>query len=110
MQWTARDDWKMMKATGHVKTHNEMERVIRLSADETRLKNVSLSEVLASSVSRQNLGLSRSMHSESENSCFAKGYLKSAGVCIASSSLRTLSESMGSAPDDLPTSFIAKSA
>ena len=98
MQRTARDDWKMMKATGHVKTHNEMERVIRLSADETRLKNVSLSEVLASSVSRQNLGLARSMHSESDNSCFTRGYLKSAGVCIAPSSLRTLSESMGSAP------------
>ena len=98
MQRTARDDWKMMTATGHVKTHNEMERVIRLSADETRLKNVSLSEVLASSVSWQNLGLARSMHSESDNSCFTRGYLKSAGVCIAPSSLRTLSESMGSAP------------
>ena len=110
MQRTAQDDWKMMTATGHVKTHNEMERVIRLSADETRLKNVSLSEVLASSVSRQNLGLARSMHSESDNSCFTRGYLKSAGVCIAPSSLRTLSESMGSAPDDHPTSFIAKSA
>jgi hypothetical protein len=33
MQWTAQDNWKMMTATGHVKTHDEMERVLRLSAD-----------------------------------------------------------------------------
>ena len=109
MQRTARDDWKTIKATGH-KTHDEMERVVKLSANEARLKNVSLSEVIASNVSRRNIGLARSTQSEPDDSCFAKGSSKSAVVCIAPSSLRTLSKSMGSASDDHPTSFIAKSA
>ena len=109
MQRTARDDWKTIKATGH-KTHDEMERIVKLSANEARLKNVSLSEVIASNVSRRNIGLARSTQSEPDDSCFAKGSSKSAVVCIAPSSLRTLSKSMGSASDDHPTSFIAKSA
>jgi hypothetical protein len=109
MQRSARDDWKTIKATGHM-THDEMERIVKLSANEARLKNVSLSEVIASNVSRRNIGLARSTQSEPDDSCFAKGSSKSAVVCITPSSLRTLSKSMGSASDDHPTSFIAKSA
>ena len=110
MQRTARDDWKTIKATGHAKTHDEMERVVKLSANEARMKNVSLSEVIALSVSRRNLDLARSTQSEPDDSCFEKGSSKSAVVRIAQNSLRTLSKSMGSAPDVHPTSFIAKSA
>ena len=105
MQRTARDDWKTMKATGHGKTHDEMERVVKLSADEARMKNVSLSEVIASSVSRRNLGLARSTPSDSFNDSFvAKSTVVPRRRNIA------LAKSMGSAPDDQGTSFIARSA
>jgi hypothetical protein len=105
MQRTARDDWKAMKAAGHGKTHDEMERDVKLSADEARMKNVSLSEVIASSVSRRNLGLVRSMQSD----CFTDSFVTRSTV-VPRRRNQALAKSMGSAPDDQGTSFFAKSA
>ncbi|KAL3817329.1 hypothetical protein ACHAXA_003952 [Cyclostephanos tholiformis] len=64
MQRTARDDWKSIKETG--KTHDEMEMVVKLSASEAQMKNVSLSKVIAARASRrQNLGLANSFIAKS---------------------------------------------
>jgi hypothetical protein len=93
MQRTARDGWKSIKETGQGKTHDEMERVVRLSASEAHMKNLSLSEVIASSVSRRNLGLARSMVSSSE---------------VPRRRNHRMAKSTGS--DDQGRSFIAKSA
>jgi len=105
MQRTARDDWKTMKAAGHGKTHGEMERDVKISADEARMKNVSLSEVIASSVSRRNLDLSRSTQSD----CFDDSFVAKSTVVPRRRNL-DLAKSMGSTPDDQGTSFIARSA
>ena len=105
MQRTARDDWKTMKAAGHGKTHQEMERDVKLSADAARMKNVSLSEVIASSVSRRNLGLARTTQSV----CFDDSFVAISTVVPRRRNL-ALAKSLGSAPDDLGTSFIARSA
>ena len=105
MQRTARDDWKTMKAACHGKTHQEMERDVKLSADAARMKNVSLSEVIALSVSRRNLGLSRSTQSV----CFDDSYVAISTV-VPRRRNPALAKSLGSAPDDLGTSFIARSA
>ena len=70
LQRTAKDDWEFMRTMGRGKTHDERERDVKLSADEARLKNVMLSDVIASSVSRRNLGLARPTKSEPDDSCF----------------------------------------
>jgi hypothetical protein len=63
MQRAARDDWNTIKETGQGKTHDEMERVVKMSSSEAHTKILSLGEVLASSVSMRNLGCARSLTS-----------------------------------------------
>ncbi|KAL3817330.1 hypothetical protein ACHAXA_003953 [Cyclostephanos tholiformis] len=95
MQRTARDDWKSIKETGQGKTHDEMEMVVKLSASEALMKNVSLGEVIAARVSRRNLVLAKSMGSSD----------------LPRRRIRcSLAKSMGSDPNDQTKSFIAKSA
>jgi hypothetical protein len=108
MQRTARDEWKTMQAAGQGKTHDEMLRDVKLSADESRMKNVSLSEVIASSVSRRNLGLARSTQSEPDDFCFTDSFVAKSTVVPRRRNL-ALAKSMGSAPNQ-GASFIARSA
>ncbi|KAL3800766.1 hypothetical protein ACHAW5_002480 [Stephanodiscus triporus] len=92
MQRTARDDWKTIKASDSGKTHDEMEKVVRLSANEARMKN----EFIAISFSRRNLW-------QPDDNCLTK-------TSDTSRTDRTLAKSMGSAPDGHLNSFVAKSA
>jgi hypothetical protein len=99
MQRTARDDWKTIKESDSGKTHDEMEKVVKLSANEARMKN----EFIAVNFSRRNLGLTRSTLPQPDNYCFTK-------TSDTSRTDRTLAKSMGSGPDDHIKSFVAKSA
>ena len=105
MQRIARDYWKTMKAAGFGKTQDEMERDVKLSADEAQFKNFMLSEVIASSVSWRNLGLARSAQSD----CFNDSFVAESTV-VPRRRNTALAKSMGSAPDDQGTSFIARCA
>ena len=94
-----------MKAAGFGKTQDEMERDVKLSADEAQFKNFMLSEVIASSVSWRNLGLARSAQSD----CFNDSFVAESTV-VPRRRNTALAKSMGSAPDDQGTSFIARCA
>lgn len=48
MQRTARDDWRAMKASGHGKRHEELEKDIKRMTSEARM-NVALNDVISSS-------------------------------------------------------------
>jgi hypothetical protein len=105
MQRIARDYWKTMKAAGYGKTHDEMERDVKISADEAQFKNYMLSKVIASSVSWRNLDLARSTQSD----CFNNSFVAKSTV-VPRRRNTALAKSMGSAPDDQGTSFFARSA
>jgi len=70
MQRTVKDNWELMRMKDRGKTQDERKREVKLSADDARLKNSMLSEVIASSVSRRNLCLSISTQSEPDDSRF----------------------------------------
>jgi hypothetical protein len=88
-----------LEATGKEKTHDEMAKVIKLSANEARMKN----EFIAISCSRRKLGVTRSTLSQPEDYCFTK-------TSDTSRTDPTLAKSMSSAPDGHLNSFFAKSA
>jgi hypothetical protein len=102
MQRTARDGWKLMEATGQGKTHDEMEEVVKLSANEARMKNVSLGEDIAS---RRRPARSTSSR---DDCCFTDSIIIKSSVAPRRRN-HALARSMGSAPDH-GSSFIAKSA